>query len=117
MKISMIRIPCKNLKEAESFYSEKLGMQKAFGAESEGFIGYQLQNARLLLEPEEIGEFECGRYLGFSLEVDDINSFYDSSKKNGVTFTGTPEDQDWGGIMTHVEDCSKNTFSIVQSNA
>ncbi|MFC3153466.1 VOC family protein [Litoribrevibacter euphylliae] len=117
MKLSMIRIPCKNLKDAEFFYSNKLGMNKVFGSESEGFIGYQLDNVQVLLEPEEIGEFECGKYLGFSLEVSDINNFYGSAKENGVIFTGVPVKQDWGGTMTHVVDCSSNTFSIVQYNA
>ncbi|UAB71467.1 VOC family protein [Vibrio sp. SCSIO 43132] len=116
MKILMMRIPCKNLKEAEAFYSEKLGWQKIFGSEPEGYIGYQLDNVQVLLEPEEIGEFECGRYLGFSLEVEDINHYYEETKKKGVTFIGSPEKQDWGGIMTHIEDCSKNSFSIVQSD-
>lgn len=117
MKLSMMRIPCKNLRDAELFYSSKLGMRKVFGSESEGFIGYQLDNTQVLLELEEIGEFECGKYLGFSLEVSDINDFYRVAKENGITFTGAPVKQDWGGIMTHIVDCSRNTFSIMQSNA
>ncbi len=117
MKLSTLRIPCENLKNSELFYSNMLDMNKLFGSETEGFIGYQLENIQILLELEEKGEFECGRYLGFSLEVDDINEFYLVSKGKGVTFTGTPEKQAWGGLMTHVVDCNQNSFSIVQTKA
>lgn len=114
VKIATIRIPCKDLKKSEGFYTEKLGLNKIFGDAESGFIGYQLENTQLLLELEEIGEFEAGRYLGFSVEIDDIQGFYESKSQSGVTFVGAPEKQEWGGIMTHVEDVSGNSFSIIQ---
>lgn len=114
MKMSMMRIPCVSLNESEAFYTEKLGLKKIFGSITEGFIGYQLDNIQLLLELEEKGEFECGKFLGFSLEVEEIYSYYEFLKERGVEFTGPPEKQFWGGLMTHIVDCSKNTFSIVQ---
>ncbi|MCH2392751.1 MAG: hypothetical protein MK238_09495 [Nitrospinales bacterium] len=55
-----------------------------------------------------------GRFLGFSLEVKDLDNFYQKSIELGIIFTGPPEEQVWGGIMTHVIDCSGNTFSVVQ---
>ena len=55
-----------------------------------------------------------GRFLGFSLEVKDMDNFYQKSIELGIIFTGPPEEQVWGGIMTHVIDCSGNTFSVVQ---
>ena len=55
-----------------------------------------------------------GRFLGFSLEVKDMDHFYQKSIELGIIFTGPPEEQVWGGIMTHVIDCSGNTFSVVQ---
>ena len=114
MKLNTIRIPCTSLKESEVFYTEHLGLLKLFGSEAEGFIGYKLDNVQVIIEPEEKGEFESGRYLGFSLEVEDINAFYARLKQEGVEFTGAPEKQFWGGIMTHIVDPNKNTFSIVQ---
>lgn len=66
------------------------------------------------LELEETGEFECGRFLGFSLEVENLDRFYEASIGKGIVFTGTPEKQCWGGYMTHEIDSSQNTFSIVQ---
>ena len=55
-----------------------------------------------------------GRFLGFSLEVKDMDHFYQKSIELGIIFTAPPEEQVWGGIMTHVIDCSGNTFSVVQ---
>ena len=55
-----------------------------------------------------------GRFLGFSLEVKDMDNLYQKSIELGIIFTGPPEEQVWGGIMTHVIDCSGNTFSVVQ---
>ena len=114
MRMNMMRIPCKDLSESENFYSNILGLEKIFGSIDDNYIGYQLDNVNLLIEPQEKGEFECGHFLGFSLEVDNIQSFYETHLLKGITFTGPPEKQFWGGIMTHIKDCNDNTFSIVQ---
>lgn len=114
MKINTMRIPCRCLIESEKFYTEKLGLNKVFGSPAEGFIGYQLDNVQVLLEVEEKGEFEAGRFLGFSLEVKDISAFCETLTGKQVEFTGPPEKQFWGGLMTHIVDCNNNSFSIVQ---
>lgn len=113
MRIGAIRVPCRDLAEAERFYSDKLGLQRIFGSIADGYIGYALDNARLLLESHEEGDFEAGRYLGFSLVAEDIDAFYEAARARGVSFTGPPQKQSWGGVMTHVTDCSGNVFSIV----
>ena len=114
MKVSTIRIPSVNLKMASDFYEKSLGLSKSFGSPDEGFVGFQLENALLLLEPEEPGEFECGRYLGFSVSVADIDLFYQNCVQRGVEFSRPPEAQKWGGMMAHLKDCDENTFSVVQ---
>ena len=114
MKLSTIRIPSMNLKIASDFYEHSLGLSKSFGSPDEGFVGFELENALLLLEPEEPGEFECGRYMRFSVSVADIEIFFENCLKRGVIFSGVPEVQKWGGIMAHLQDCDGNTFSVVQ---
>jgi predicted enzyme related to lactoylglutathione lyase len=99
--------------DSESFYAQLLGQEKSFGDASDGYVGFVLENASILLEPIEAGEFEAGRYLGFSLEVPDIHAFYENLK-GSATFTGPPEPQSWSGFMTHVSDSSGNTLSIVE---
>ena len=113
MRIHTIRIPCTDMNDSESFYSMLLGQEKSFGDTSHRYIGFVLENVSVLLEPIEVGEFEAGRYLGFSLEVPDIHEIYD--KLSGMAnFTGPPESQPWGGMMTHVSDSSGNILSIVE---
>lgn len=116
MKVNTLRIPCRDLAQSEDFYTNLLGLEKSYGSPNEGYVGYKIENADILIENEEDGEFESGRYLGFSIEVPDINKFYRSSSSRGVTFTGPPEQQAWGGVMTHVEDCNGNSFSVVEIN-
>jgi len=116
MRFNTMRIPCVHIGEAENFYSGLLGSNKAFGSEADGYVGFDIENVTILLEPVEADEFESGRYLGFSLEVEDIEAFYERMQQQGVSFTGPPERQFWGGIMTHVKDCSGNVFSIVQTD-
>ncbi|WP_040307400.1 VOC family protein [Agarivorans albus] len=117
MKVSTLRIPCRCLIESEKFYTEKLGLTKVFGTVSEGYIVFQIDNAQLLLELEEKGEFESARFLGFSIEVSNILQLYNTLTERGVLFTGPPEKQSWGGLMTHIIDCNENTFSFIQGSS
>lgn len=114
MKLHTMRIPCLDLNKSENFYTNLLGWKKTFGSVEDGFVGYRLENIDVMLEAQEQGEFECGRFLGFSLGLSDIQHFYEEGIKKGISFTGPPEQQTWGGVMTHLEDCNGNTFSIVQ---
>lgn len=116
MKLNTLRIPCLSLASSEDFYTQTLGLKKLFGSREEGFIGIALENAQLLLEPEEPGEFESGRYLGFSLEVSDLDAFYEDMIKKGVRFTHKPKTQDWGAKMTHVIDPNNNSFSVINAS-
>ncbi len=114
MKLNTIRIPCINLAASEAHYSDVLGWRKIFGSSEHGYVGYQLDNVAVLLELEETGEFESGRYLGFSVSVANLQDYYLLGLQRGVEFTGPPEKQPWGGTMTHIRDCNGNTFSIVE---
>ena len=69
MKVNTLRIPCRNLVQSEDFYTNLLGLEKSYGSSGEGYVGYKIENADILIENEEDGEFESGRYLGFSIEV------------------------------------------------
>jgi predicted enzyme related to lactoylglutathione lyase len=114
VKLNAVRIPCRDLYESEVYYSQSIGWPKIFGSNEEGYVGFDLKGTTIILELEEVGEFECGRYLGFSVTVEDLNGFFLEAEKRGVEFTGPPERQDWGGTMTHIRDCSGNTFSVVE---
>lgn len=114
MRVHTLRIPCKDLARAEAFYARALGTDKAFGGAGQGYVGFALDNANVLIEQQERGEFESGRYLGFSLAVDDIDAYYNAGVERGLPFLHPPQRQPWGGTMTHVRDDDGNVFSIVQ---
>ncbi|KZN65037.1 VOC family protein [Pseudoalteromonas luteoviolacea] len=114
MKLNAIRIPCTNLGESVEFYQHQLGLKWAFGDVADAVIGFKLGEIDLILEPEEKGEFAASRYLGFSVEVTNIDVFYQQKKALGVCFTGMPEIQPWGAKMTHIIDPSGNSFSVIE---
>lgn len=114
MKVNTLRIPCVDLSAAAAFYTQLLGVSPAFGDEASGYIGLILGDITFLLEPEEKGEFNAGRYLGISIEVEDIAAFY-ARHKDSVPFSHPPQAQPWGGIMTHVTDPSANVLTFVQT--
>jgi catechol 2,3-dioxygenase-like lactoylglutathione lyase family enzyme len=114
MRLHTVRIPCADLDQSAAFYAKLLEQDASFGSSPLGYIGFRLENFTLLLEHVEPGEFECGRYLGFSLEVADLAGFHARLARD-IAFTGPPEQQVWGGVMTHVTDVSGNTLSIVQT--
>ncbi len=114
MRVQALRIPCKDLAQAERFYARALGRAKAFGDAGQGFVGFALDNVTVLIEQQDPDEFESGRYLGFSLAVDDIDNYYRQGVDDGLPFLHPPERQAWGGTMTHLRDDDGNVFSIVQ---
>ena len=114
MRLAAIRIPCNDLAESGLFYEQQIGLEKSFGSSKEGYIGFNLDGVTLLLEPAEQGEYESGKYLGFSIEVDNVFDFYNTLSARGVEFTHAPEAQTWGAMMTHIRDCSGNVLTIVE---
>jgi len=115
MKLCVVRIPCRELEKSLDYYSHKLGLEVVFGSVSDSYIGLAIENAQIILEPEEAGEFESGRYLGFSVSVPDLDAQYNEMSARGVQFTGPPERQSWGGSMTHIIDPNGNSFSVIQA--
>jgi len=97
-----------------AWYEKVFEQTPAFGSAEAGYIGFELDNVNILLEPAERDEFEAGGYLGFSIEVKDIMSFYQKNLAAGIEFKIEPTKQEWGGIMTHVQDPAENVFSVIQ---
>ncbi|MCB1691257.1 MAG: VOC family protein [Pseudomonadales bacterium] len=114
MRVNTLRIPVRDLVGSQDFYREALGREPAFGNAEEEYVGFFLDNVTVLLEAQEPGGFEAGRYLGFSLEVPDVRAFYDDAVARDIPFAHPPEIQPWGGIMTHVIDPDGNVFSVIQ---
>ena len=114
MRLSAIRIPSTDLQAAEIFYAEALGLEKISGAPAMGYVQFRTGGIDLILEPEEAGDFEAGRFLGLSFRVDDIETAIGELQASGVGITGIPEKQSWGGTLAHFLDPSGNVVTLVQ---
>jgi catechol 2,3-dioxygenase-like lactoylglutathione lyase family enzyme len=55
----------------------------------------------------------AGRYVGCSIEVEDIQATYSELVAKGVHFTAPPEKQEWGGTLAHFEDPAGNVLTLV----
>ncbi len=54
-----------------------------------------------------------GRFVGASIEVDDIDKAYLELAGRGVAFEGPPEKQFWGGTLAHFKDRAGNILTLV----
>jgi len=52
MRLNTIRIPCRNRAESSQFYEKLIGLEKTFGSPELGYVGFQLENAQILIELE-----------------------------------------------------------------
>jgi predicted enzyme related to lactoylglutathione lyase len=58
-----------------------------------------------------------GRFTGLSFSVPDIQSKYAELLSKGVTFSGAPEAQAWGGTLATFTDPAGNALQLVQARA
>ncbi|MDN5201467.1 VOC family protein [Fulvivirgaceae bacterium BMA10] len=70
-----------------------------------GFIGIEKINTT-----DEEADQLVGRFVGISLQVEDIYDVYQKLLSKGVTFVKPPEKQPWGGTLAHFFDYDKNVL-------
>lgn len=107
------RIFVSDLDAARQFYGETIGLRVAF--DMGDAVGFEA--GALLIVEREYGntpESLVGRFLGLSLQVDDVAATVDRLETAAVRIVGRPQRQPWGGILAHVADPSSNTLSLVQ---
>ena len=96
-----------------------LEMPEIFASAEMGWAQFQAGAASLGIERVEAGDEEgealVGRFLGVSLEVDDIDSVYATLCDRGVEFAGPPTRQPWGGVLAHFDDPDGNTLTLLGS--
>ena len=111
--LSMLTVS--NMEESLKFYRDILGLPLALDARKFNHIE---------LGPEEplakIGLFETGKKhrekqrTGIVFDTDDINAFYERTKKLGVRFTSKPTKMPWGGIAAYFLDPDNNELQVVE---
>ncbi len=118
MKLYGVRLFVDELEVAKRFYLETLGLPLAWDLPEAGAFGAALDGGQLIVErigleadPEDLGLI--GRFVGLSLQVDDIQKSYENLKAKGVVFTEPPTQQLWGGWLAHFKDPAGNVLTLL----
>jgi len=118
-KIYAQRIFSFKWKESVAFYKDTIGLPLKFESEEMGWAEFDLGGVSLAIErqkPENEESIELvGRFVGISIQVDDMESIYQELKGKGVVFIDMPEKQDWGGVLAHFKDPDQNTLTLLES--
>lgn len=119
MKITAVRIFVEDLGAARRFYAEKLGLTIQFDGSDHGYCVFKAGPVDLVIEvvaadaPDDDRAL-VGRFSGLSFAVQDAEATYRQLSSQGVSFTGLPELQTWGGTLATLTDPSGNALQIVQ---
>lgn len=114
MKIYGVRVWVDDMAAAKRFYGETLGLAAKWDVEMA--VGYDL-GTDLIVEKDDgghEGETLVGRFVGASIQVDDIQATYQALQAKGVPFLGAPEKMFWGGTLAHFKDPAGNTLTLLQ---
>ena len=114
MRITYVRVFVIDLAAAKKFYAQILGLEILWEYENKA-IGFDL-GPELIVEDvssEEDREERdlAGRFVGCSIEVEDIQATYSQLVAKDVHFTTPPEKQEWGGTLAHFEDPAGNVWT------
>ena len=119
MRIRYVRVLVTDLAAARKFYAQILGLDILWEYENKA-IGFDLGPVLIV---EDVSSEEdrnerhlAGRYVGCSIEVEDIQATYSELVAKGVHFTAPPEKQEWGGTLAHFEDPAGNVLTLVGSS-
>ena len=116
MKLYGIRIFVDDLAVAKSFYGDTLSLPINWEMQDLKAIGFNVGNELIVEEGNPgsaDGENLIGRFVGLSLQVDNIDEIYETLSGKGVVFQGPPEQQPWGGKLAHFKDPAGNTLTLL----
>ena len=102
-----------------AFYADTLGLRRRALDTKKGLAVFALGPRDTLsverADPKDREEKKLvGRFVGVSIEVDDIHRAYGALTAAGVMFDAAPQAQAWGGILTHFRDPAGNVLTLLQ---
>ena len=119
MKLYAVRIFVHDFEKACAFYRDTLGLDEHFLSDEMGWAQYAVGAPCLGIERVEEGDEErtslVGRFVGASLEVEDIQATYEELQGRGVKFTYPPTRQPRGGVLASFEDPAGNTLTLLRT--
>lgn len=118
MKLYGLRIFVDDYQAARHFYLETLGLTLAWEMAEHGALGVSLDGPQFIIEAVDADSSAedrslVGRFLGVSLQVDNIQETYADLLAKGVAFTAPPEQQFWGGSLAHFKDPAGNVLTLL----
>lgn len=116
MKLYGVRIFVDDFQAARAFYTETLGLHINWDSPEHGAMGVSVGSPELIIEATSAGSPDralVGRFVGVSLQVDDIHAAHAALVDKSVVFTGPPEQQSWGGWLAHFKDPAGNTLTLL----
>jgi predicted enzyme related to lactoylglutathione lyase len=119
MKLAAVRLFVWDIDSARNFYVDVLGLTLTSDGSRNGFCVFESAGVQLVVEsvPRDAPSHDrdlVGRFSGVSFAVPDIVAEHQRLVSRGVTFTGAPERQSWGGILATFLDPARNELNIVQ---
>jgi catechol 2,3-dioxygenase-like lactoylglutathione lyase family enzyme len=111
-----VRIVVDDVAAARAFYVDTLGLPVAWEMADHGALGVGVGGAELIVEavaPDGDDRDLVGRFVGVSLQVDDIAATHAELAAKGVAFDAPPEQQFWGGSLAHFKDPAGNTLTLL----
>lgn len=120
MKVYAIRIFVDQWEAACEFYAQQLGLECEFRHDELGWAEFAAGGARFGVErvdddsPKDTKAL-VGRFVGVSLQVDDVEVSYSELVERGVEFVEPPEQQSWGGVLAHCKDPCGNIITLMSS--
>ncbi len=116
-KLYAVRVFSDNWDESLAFYRDTVGFPVSFSDADIGWAQFDLGGTAIGLERCNPGDDETkalvGRFVGVSIQVDDINASYEQLSGRGVEFVGPPEKQPWGGTLAHFKDPDGNVMTLM----
>lgn len=120
-KLYIVRVFSFKWEESLAFYRDVIGFPVVFADAEMGWAQFQLGSAHIGLErcsPDDQEAIDLvGRFVGTSIEVDDIQSTYESLISKGVEFVAPPAKQPWGGTLAHIKDPDGNILTLLGTTA
>jgi predicted enzyme related to lactoylglutathione lyase len=117
MKIYALRIFVDGWDAACGFYENKLGLARTFHNSDMGWAEFDVGGCSLGIERVSGDDHEnqalIGRFVGISLQVENMDDTFADLTAKGVEFTAPPEKQPWGGTIAHFKDPAGNTLTLL----
>ncbi|WP_295641798.1 VOC family protein [uncultured Methylibium sp.] len=122
MNLNTARVFVRDIHRAKAFYGQVLGLKLRADGALQGWCVFDAGNCELVVEAVAAAapadeQALVGRFTGLSFRVDDVHASHRALAAKGVTFSGLPERQAWGGTLATLRDPEGNELQIVQRPA